>query len=95
MLHGQTVMLYMLINASCCDNTNTEISQSFVRVPYAFQLEATTLTTEVKSSSKIIISELSLATSVPEIPIERPISAYMTKNSGLGQSYYRLTLLEK
>ena len=88
-------MLYMLINASCCDNTNTEISQSFVRVPYAFQLEATTLTTEVKSSSKIIISELSLATSVPEIPIESPISAYMTKKSGLGESYCRLTLLEK
>jgi hypothetical protein len=80
---------------TCCDNTNTEISQSFVRVPYALKLEKTTLTTEVKSSSKIIISELSLATSVPEIPIERPISAYITKSSGLGESYCMLTLLEK
>jgi hypothetical protein len=44
-------------------------------------LEKTTLTTDVKSSSKIIMSELSLATSVPEIPIERPISAYMTKGT--------------
>ena len=34
-----------------------------------------TFTTEAKSSSKIIISELSLATSVPWIPIARPISA--------------------
>lgn len=34
-----------------------------------------TLTTEAKLSSKIMISELSFATSVPWMPIERPISA--------------------
>jgi hypothetical protein len=31
-------------------------------------------------SSKIMISELSLATSVPAIPIARPISAYISKD---------------
>ena len=35
----------------------------------------TTFTTEAKLSSKIMMSELSLATSVPEMPMERPISA--------------------
>jgi hypothetical protein len=40
-----------------------------------------TLTTDVKSSSKIIMSELSLATSVPDMPIERPISAYTTNQT--------------
>ena len=34
-----------------------------------------TFTTDAKLSSKIIISELSLATSVPWMPMERPISA--------------------
>jgi len=38
-----------------------------------------TFTTDAKLSSKIIISELSFATSVPWMPIERPISAYKTK----------------
>jgi hypothetical protein len=61
-------------------------------MPYALKLQKITLTTEVKSSSKIIMSELSLATSVPDIPIERPISAYMTKISGLGEGYCRLTI---
>ena len=35
-----------------------------------------TLTTEAKLSSKMMMSELSLATSVPAIPIARPISAW-------------------
>ena len=34
-----------------------------------------TFTTEAKLSSKIMMSELSFATSVPEMPIDRPISA--------------------
>ena len=38
-----------------------------------------TFTTEAKLSSKIMISELSLATSVPWIPIARPISTYIPK----------------
>jgi len=37
--------------------------------------EKGTFTTEAKLSSKIMISELSFATSVPEMPMERPISA--------------------
>lgn len=58
-------------------------------MPYALKLQKITLTTEVKLSSKIIMSELSLATSVPDIPIERPISAYMTQILGLGERYCR------
>lgn len=37
----------------------------------------TTLTTDAKLSSRMMMSELSFATSVPWIPIERPISAYV------------------
>jgi len=61
-------------------------------MPYTLKLQKITLTTEVKSSSKIIMSELSLATSVPDIPIERPISAYTTKSSGLVEGYLRLII---
>lgn len=46
-------------------------------IPHEYALSLT-FTTDAKLSSKIMISELSLATSVPEIPMERPISAWNT-----------------
>lgn len=55
---------------------NRSLSNEALQIFYEVRgRPALTFTTEAKLSSKIIMSELSFATSVPWMPIARPMSA--------------------